>query len=105
MLVDAMESLGKSLTHLPYLGDSLACGIEREDCMNNKNWKWLLTVVALCCLTPGAFAVTRPGPCAVASKCTAVPEGGSTAVYLLGAGLTCFGAMFLRSRLAKPTQP
>ncbi len=33
-----------------------------------------------------------------------VPEGGSAAVYLLGVGLTCFGAMFLRSRIAKPTQ-
>ncbi len=37
-----------------------------------------------------------------ASKFT---EGGSNAIYLLGAGLTCFEAMFLRSRLAKPTQP
>jgi hypothetical protein len=29
----------------------------------------------------------------------------SAASLLLGAGLTCFGAMFLRSRFAKPTQP
>jgi hypothetical protein len=28
-----------------------------------------------------------------------------SAALLLGAGLTCFGAMFLRSRFAKPTQP
>ncbi len=33
-----------------------------------------------------------------------MPEGGSTAIYLFGAGLTCFGAMFLRSKLAKSTQ-
>jgi hypothetical protein len=72
--------------------------------MNNKNGKWLLAVVALCCLAPAAFAGTNPGPCAVGPKCTAMPEGGSTAIYLLGAGLTCFGAMFLRSRLAKPTR-
>jgi len=72
--------------------------------MNNKNWKWLLGVVALGCLAPAAFAQSSTGPCAVGSTC-AVPEGGSTAIYLLGAGLTCFGAMFLRSRLAKPTQP
>jgi len=66
--------------------------------MNNKNWKWLLGVVALCWLAPAAFAQSS-------TPSVAVPEGGSTAIYLLGAGLTCFGAMFLRSRLAKPTQP
>jgi len=70
--------------------------------MNNKNGKWLLAVVAACCLAPAAFATSAtPAPCAT---CKAVPEGGSTAIYLLGAGLTCFGAMFLRSRLAKRTQ-
>jgi hypothetical protein len=76
--------------------------------MNNKNWKWLLGVVALCWLAPAALAQSSTGPCPVGSTCStpvAVPEGGSTAIYLLGAGLTCFGAMFLRSRLAKPTQP
>ena len=76
--------------------------------MNNKNWKWLLGVVALCWLAPAAFATTSPGPCAVGATCAApvaMPEGGSTAIYLLGAGLTCFGAMFLRSKLAKRTQP
>ena len=71
--------------------------------MNNKNWKWLLGVVAMCCLAPAVFADTSPPPCAVGRGC-AVPEGGSSAIYLLGAGLTCFGAMFLRSKLAKRTQ-
>jgi len=65
--------------------------------MSNSKGKWLLVVVAFCCLAPAAFA--SPGPCA---HCAQVPEGGSTAIYLLGAGLTCVGAMFLRSRLAKP---
>jgi hypothetical protein len=32
------------------------------------------------------------------NKCAAVPEGGSTLMYLLLASLTCFGAMVLRSR-------
>jgi hypothetical protein len=72
--------------------------------MNNKNWKWLLAVVALCWLAPAAFASGCPVGPNVTSSCLKVPEGGSTAIYLLGAGLTCFGAMFLRSRLAKPTQ-
>ena len=71
--------------------------------MNNKNGKWLLAVVALCCLAPAAFATpATPAPCATCK--VPVPEGGSPAIYLLGAGLTCFGAMFLRSRLAKRTQ-
>ena len=75
--------------------------------MNNKNGKWLLAVTALCCLAPAAFATPAappapPAPCATCN--VQVPEGGSPAIYLLGAGLTCFGAMFLRSRLAKRTQ-
>jgi len=88
---------------LPFRGDSLACRMWRESCMNNKNGKWLLAVVALCCLAPAAFATPCP---TINPHCNskAVPEGGSTAIYLLGAGLTCFGAMFLRSRLAKPTR-
>jgi hypothetical protein len=71
--------------------------------MNNSKGKWLLAVVALCCLAPAAFAEPTPTP-TPRPRPVAVPEGGSTAIYLLGAGLTCFGAMFLRSRLAKPTQ-
>ncbi len=76
--------------------------------MSNKSGKWLLAVVLVCCLAPAAFAGRdrrcdndRDDP----KNCRqSVPEGGSTAVYLLGAGLTCFGAMFLRSRMAKPAQ-
>lgn len=76
--------------------------------MSNSKRKWLLAVVALCCLAPAAFAgreqAGQVSGCAGASaqNCKQVPEGGSTAIYLLGAGLTCFGAMFLRSKLAKP---
>ncbi len=33
-----------------------------------------------------------------AEKCGAVPEGGTPLMYLLLAGLSCFGAMVLRSR-------
>ncbi len=74
--------------------------------MKNRYGKWWLAVV-LCCVAPAAFAGGRGrGGCDPHSRkgCQQVPEGGSTAVYLLGAGLTCFGAMFLRSRVAKPTQ-
>ncbi len=73
--------------------------------MNNKNWKWLLAVVALCWLTPAAFATGCASTSAGCPPTQAMPEGGSTATYLLGSGLTCFGAMFLRLRFDKPTQP
>jgi len=72
--------------------------------MNKRNGKWWLAV-ALCCLAPMALADRgrrHGGGCG--RDCTQVPEGGSTAIYLLGAGLTCFGAMFLRSKVAKSTQ-
>jgi hypothetical protein len=82
--------------------------------MNKRNGKWLLAVVAMCCLAPAALAHRRdPGCCDPRwQNCgkhdgpppAAVPEGGSAAIYLLGAGLTCVGAMFLRSRIAKPAQ-
>ncbi len=57
----------------------------------------LLATIAIC-LAPGTVAAARV-------KSLQVPEGGSTAIYIIGAGLVCFGAMFLRSKLAKPTKP
>jgi hypothetical protein len=72
--------------------------------MRNKNGKWLLAVVALCCLAPAAFAGRKHGCAEDPQDCQQVPEGGSTTIYLLGAGLTCFGGMVLRHKLAKPTQ-
>jgi len=79
--------------------------------MINRNGKWWLAVVALCCVSPAAFASFNQQNhrgCEPRSRerCqqVQVPEGGSTALYLLGAGLTCVGAMFLRSRTAKPSQ-
>ena len=37
-------------------------------------------------------------------KCQQVPEGGSAAIYLLGVGIVCVGAMAIRSRSLKPSQ-
>jgi hypothetical protein len=74
--------------------------------MTNKKGKYWPAVVVFCCLSPAAFAHHHDPPPCRGRDCgsTAVPEGGSTAIYLLGAGLTCIGAMFLRSKLPKPTQ-
>jgi hypothetical protein len=60
----------------------------------NLHRKWWLAAVAVLCLTPAASAKPR----------TAVPEGGSAAVYLLGTAITCLGAMVVRSRFARPKQ-
>jgi hypothetical protein len=64
--------------------------------------KWWLGAALLLCLVPSSFAV-KPDhhKCKPDSKCRQVPEGGSAAIYLLGAGVTCLGAMFIRSRASK----
>jgi len=77
--------------------------------MSTSKGKWWLALVVICSLAPAAFAShgrDRDRGCDPHRDrhCQQVPEGGSTAIYLLGAGLTCFGAMFIRSRMAKPGQ-
>ena len=62
--------------------------------MNSINRKFWLMTGALLCLAPAAFA-GGPSPC---STCRAVPEDGSALVYVLGAGITCIGAMLVRFR-------
>jgi hypothetical protein len=65
--------------------------------MKNRG-KWLVVTLAVCSLAPSSFAAT--GTAVRRNFNVQVPEGGSALIYLLGAGLTCMGAMFLRSRLA-----
>jgi hypothetical protein len=86
--------------------------------MSNSKRKWWLAIVVVCCLSSATFADQDRGGDRGRDpdrgKCDPryqncqhqqqVPEGGSPAIYLLGAGLTCFGAMLLRSRQAKPAQ-
>jgi hypothetical protein len=73
------------------------------------NRKWWLALVALSCMVPGAYATYKPDRFQRCEEhgngrnCRQVPEGGSAAVYLLGAGITCLGAMFIRSRASKPS--
>jgi hypothetical protein len=69
--------------------------------MKKLNGTWLLAVVALCSAS-SAFATDTLARRDFVQL--TVPEGGPAVVYLLGAGVVCFGAMFLRSKLAKPSQ-
>jgi hypothetical protein len=78
--------------------------------MKSINRKWWLALVALLYLAPATFAVqdgVRPKhhfvPRQNRPKQT-VPEGGSSLVYVLGAGVTCLGAMLVRSRVANPKE-
>jgi hypothetical protein len=65
---------------------------------------WLALVVFLC-LIPSAFAAKPYHDRGCDDKhrrdCRKVPEGGSAIIYLLGAGITCAGAMLIRSRETK----
>ncbi len=71
--------------------------------------KWVLGASLLLCLMPLSFALDRDpdpgrgrGKCKPHDNCSdSVPEGGSAAWYLLAAGLTCVGALSVRSRLSK----
>lgn len=63
--------------------------------------KWWLTSLAFLLLMPAASAgVLKPKP--KDPPRTSVPEGGSALVYVLGAGITCLGAIVVRSRTARP---
>jgi hypothetical protein len=67
--------------------------------MKKLNRTWLLAVVALCSASSAFASDTLARRDFVQLR---VPEGGPAVAYLLGAGLICFGAMFLRSKVAKP---
>lgn len=76
--------------------------------MKSMNRKWWLALALLC------LAATTACPTEDAEKAKnnhqqskknlTVPEGGSSLVYVLGAGVTCLGAMLVRSRSAKPKE-
>jgi len=76
--------------------------------MMRRNPKWWLAIGLLVLLTPLLSAESyKPDKKKVcepkeSAKCLHVPEGGSSATYLLGAGVACLGAMFIRSRGSKP---
>jgi len=67
--------------------------------MKNVHRKFWLMAGALLCLAPAAFA----GPSPFTTR-KSVPEGGSVLVYVLGAGITCIGAMLVRFHAVKRQQ-
>jgi hypothetical protein len=75
--------------------------------MNRVARKWFIRTSLLLCLVTVSFALDRvpdkhKGKCKPHDDCSQqVPEGGSTAMYLLAAGLACVTAVSLRSRSAK----
>ena len=72
--------------------------------MSNVARKYWLAVTLLVCLVPSSFARPTDDKCKPRDKCRqSVPEGGTAAIYLLGAGLACFGAMYIRARSSKPS--
>ena len=69
--------------------------------------KWFGVILALVLLTPVVSTAERPRKGCDdrdrdSAACRQVPEGGSAATYLLGAGILCLGGMLVRSRASKP---
>lgn len=74
--------------------------------MTNLKLKWWLAAALLFCLVPSSFARKpehKPDPpkCRPGMNCREVPEGGSAAIYLLGVGATCLGALLVRARSSR----
>lgn len=79
--------------------------LELSEIMVSLYRKWLFTGLLLLCFAPASFAGPvracdhyRQRNCQPTQQ---VPEGGSSATYLLGAGLVCAGAMFARFRMQR----
>ena len=94
--------------YIPLLSSSGCTLLEGSIAMKSKNRKWWLAVVALLCLASTACPVEDAAKPTSHDKQpvkhATVPEGGSSLVYVLGAGVTCLGAMLVRSRVAKPKE-
>jgi hypothetical protein len=66
--------------------------------------RWWLTPIALLLLLPAASATLSHPKDKPRHRHWNVPEGGSALVYVVGTGVTCLGAMVVRSRSEKLKQ-
>jgi len=67
--------------------------------MKGLSGKFILTVLLVLCCVPVSFAHDTGCGKDRREKCPhSVPEGGSSATYLAGAGLICASALLVRSR-------
>ncbi len=76
--------------------------------MKSIDRKWWLALALLCLAAttacPTEEAAQLQNNRQQSKKNLAVPEGGSSLVYVLAAGVTCLGAMLVRSRSVKPKE-
>jgi|ERR1022692_2116433 hypothetical protein len=94
----------------PFLNSASGTLFEWSLAVKNMNRKWWFALVLLC------LAATTACPPQDTEKSNSshlqskknqnqhltVPEGGSSLVYVLGAGVTCLGAILVRARSVKP---
>jgi hypothetical protein len=76
--------------------------------MKSMNRKWWLSLALLCLASTTACPVENAekhtGHDKQPVKHATVPEGGSSLVYVLGAGVACLSAMLVRYRSVKPKE-
>jgi hypothetical protein len=81
------------------------CGLVELAMLQNLNPSDFSNILILTPQGTKAQPCTSPGTCPEQEFIEVVAEGGSAALYLLLAGMACFGAMFVRSRtLAHPAR-
>jgi hypothetical protein len=88
-----------------FLSTSTCMLFEWSIAMKGMNRKWCLALVLLCLAATTACPTQDEATLKNNQRSKEnlkVPEGGSSLVYVLGAGVTCLGAMLVRSRSAKP---
>lgn len=97
---------GAGFGDISFLSSSSSTLFEWSITVKSMNRKWWLALPLLflpattACPTEDAAQLQNNRQ--LSKKNLTVPEGGSSLVYVLAAGVTCLGAMLVRSRSVKP---